>query len=231
MFRKETVIDGKGHIMGRLASHIAKQLLSGHKIIVVRCEKIVLSGSAQINRIKFMEYLNKSLLSNPRKGHKHFRSPARVFFKAVRGMLPRKTARGEAAMSRLKVFEGVPHPYDTKKKMIVTDALSLLKLKKFRPYTTLAELCIRVGWKHRAVVDKLENKRKERAKKYYLKKKDADKLREQKEKLKASTTVKEINDKLAKYGYQSILTHPSICLLYTSPSPRDLSTSRMPSSA
>ena len=29
----------------------------------------------------------------------------------------------------------------------------------------------------------------------------------------------------------SFATHPSTCLLYTSPSPRDLSTSRMPSSA
>jgi len=33
-------------------------------------------------------------------------------------------------------------------------------------------------------------------------------------------------------GYQEVLSDPSYaCLLYTSPSPRDLSTSRMPSSA
>ena len=104
-------------------------------------------------------------------------------------------------MSRLKVFEGVPHPYDTKKKMIVTDALSLLKLKKFRPHTNLEDLCDRVGWKHRAVVDRLETKRKERSKKYYTKKKEGVNLRQQKEKLKASASIKEINDKLAKYGY------------------------------
>ena len=29
MFKKVIVIDGKGHLMGRLASYIAKQLLSG----------------------------------------------------------------------------------------------------------------------------------------------------------------------------------------------------------
>ena len=33
------------------------------------------------------------------------------------------------------------------------------------------------------------------------------------------------------YGIEIIMTAPSVCLLYTSPSPRDLSTSRMPSSA
>ena len=109
MFNKETIIDGKGHIMGRLASYVAKQLLSGHKVIIVRSESIVLTVSYQRNKLKFREYLNKTLLSNPRKGHKHFRSPSRIFFKAVRGMLPRKTDRGEHAMSRLKVFEGIPH--------------------------------------------------------------------------------------------------------------------------
>ena len=201
MFNKETIIDGKGHIMGRLASYVAKQLLSGHKVIIVRSESIVLTGSYQRNKLKFREYLNKTLLSNPRKGHKHFRSPSRIFFKAVRGMLPRKTDRGEHAMSRLKVFEGIPHPYDRKKRMIVTDALRLLKLKSFRPCCQLKELCVRVGWKHNATVERLEAKRVERAKKYFETKTAADKLRLQKEKLQASGSIKEINEKLAKFGY------------------------------
>ena len=38
------VIDGKGHLMGRLASICAKELLEGKKIIVVRCDKIEKSG-------------------------------------------------------------------------------------------------------------------------------------------------------------------------------------------
>ena len=201
MFNKETVIDGKGHIMGRLASYVAKQLLSGHKIIVVRCERINLTGSVQYNRLKFREYLNKSLLTNPRKGHKHYRSPSRVFFKAVRGMLPRKTIRGEQAMSRLKVFEGIPHPYDRKKRMIVTDALKIMKVKSFRPICQLRELCMEVGWKHGAVLDRLESKRVERAKKYHTAKVESDKLREQKSKLQVSNSLKEINEKLAKFGY------------------------------
>ena len=201
MFNKETVIDGKGHIMGRLASYVAKQLLSGHKVIVVRCERIMLTGSVQYNRLKFREYLNKTLLTNPRKGHKHYRSPSRVFFKAVRGMLPRKTIRGEQAMSRLKVFEGIPHPYDRKKRMIVTDALKIMKVRSFRAKCELKELCMEVGWKHGTVLERLESKRIERAKKYHTAKVEADKLREQKSKLQASGSLKEINEKLAKFGY------------------------------
>jgi large subunit ribosomal protein L13Ae len=39
------VIDGKGHLLGRLASIVAKQALSGQKVVVVRCEEINVSGS------------------------------------------------------------------------------------------------------------------------------------------------------------------------------------------
>jgi large subunit ribosomal protein L13Ae len=31
-------------------------------------------------------------------------------------MLPHKTPRGAAALGKLKVFEGIPAPYDTKKR-------------------------------------------------------------------------------------------------------------------
>lgn len=43
-FQSQVVIDGKGHLLGRLASIVAKQLLSGQKIVVVRCEAINISG-------------------------------------------------------------------------------------------------------------------------------------------------------------------------------------------
>ena len=43
-----TVIDGKGHLLGRLTSIVAKQLLQGKKIVVVRTEAIVISGSRML---------------------------------------------------------------------------------------------------------------------------------------------------------------------------------------
>ena len=42
---------------------------------------------------------------------------------------------------------------------------------------------------------------------------------------------KQAGEKISGMGDVVVDTHASICLLYTSPSPRDLSTSRMPSSA
>lgn len=38
-------------------------------------------------------------------------------------MIPHKTKRGAAALARLKVFEGIPPPYDKIKRMVVPDAL------------------------------------------------------------------------------------------------------------
>ena len=46
MFEKEVVIDCRGHIMGRLASIVAKELLSGQKVVCVRCEELNITGSS-----------------------------------------------------------------------------------------------------------------------------------------------------------------------------------------
>jgi large subunit ribosomal protein L13Ae len=52
-------------------------------------------------------------------------------------MTPHKTARGAAALERLKLFEGVPPPYDKKKRMVVPEALRVLRLKPGRKYCTV----------------------------------------------------------------------------------------------
>ena len=52
-FEKEIVIDAKGHLLGRLASTVAKQLLNGQKITLVRCEEINIAGPFFRNKRKF----------------------------------------------------------------------------------------------------------------------------------------------------------------------------------
>lgn len=47
MFEAPVVIDGRGHLLGRLASVVAKELLGGQKVIIVRCEQITISGSRE----------------------------------------------------------------------------------------------------------------------------------------------------------------------------------------
>lgn len=50
------VVDGKGHLLGRLASVLAKQILSGQKVTVVRCEQINVSGSFFRNKVRIDDW-------------------------------------------------------------------------------------------------------------------------------------------------------------------------------
>ena len=78
-------------------------------------------------------------------------------------MVPHKTSRGAAALKRIQLFEGMPPPYDRKKKMVVPQALRVLRLKPGRKYCTIKRLSHEVGWHGKEVVDRLEEKRKVKA--------------------------------------------------------------------
>ena len=52
-------------VPGRLASTVAKQILNGQHIVVVRCEDINISGEFFRNKLKFHAYLRKRCRYNP----------------------------------------------------------------------------------------------------------------------------------------------------------------------
>ena len=62
-------------------------------------------------------------------------------------------------MERLKVFEGVPAPYDKKQRMVVPQALRVLRLKPGRKYCTVGRLSHEVGWKYQDVVARFVSSR------------------------------------------------------------------------
>jgi len=165
------IVDGKGHLLGRLASIIAKQILSGQKITVVRCEEINISGSFFRNKLRYHNFLHKRHIVNPKKsGPFHHRAPSKILYRAVRGMVPHKTARGAGALERLKLFEGVPPLYDRKKRFVIPEALRVLRLKPGRKYCTVKRLSHEVGWGYKDVVDRLEEKRKLKTVAFYERK-------------------------------------------------------------
>merc|ERR1712064_99594 len=86
-------------LMGRLAATVAKCLLQGQKVVVVRTEGLVISGNFYRNKLKVMEYLRKRHLTKPSRGPFHGRSPSKMFKHVIRGMLPHKTARGQTENS------------------------------------------------------------------------------------------------------------------------------------
>ena len=174
---KRIVIDARGHLLGRLAATVAKQLLEGQRIVVVRAEEINISGRHIRNKFIFLRYLDKRRNTNPSRGPYHYRAPSKIFWKAVRGMLPHKTPRGALALAKLKVYEGVPPPFDHVKRVVVPSALRVLRLKPMRRFTNLGKLATEVGWTYSDVVNKLEAKRKVKAAAFYQRQKQLDKFR------------------------------------------------------
>lgn len=195
------VVDGKGHLLGRLASIVAKQLLSGQKVVVVRAEELNISGNFFRSKLKYQSFLRKKSTSNPRKSSTHhYRAPSRIFWRTVRGMLPHKTPRGAAAMERMKVFEGIPAPFDKMKRMVVPAALRVLRLKPGRAYTSVGRLSHEFGWKYQEVLADLEAKRKEASAAYYEEKQEAKAAFRQTLFAKAGQLEK-VNKTLAELGY------------------------------
>ena len=194
------VVDGKGHLLGRLASIVAKQLLNGKKIVVVRTEQIIISGSITRNKVRYAQFVQKRTNTNPRRGPFHFRSPARIFWRTLRGMLPHKTVRGQLALGRLATYEGIPEPYDKQKRLVVPDALKVLRMRADRNFCLLGELSKEVGWGYTDLVAKLEATRKAKEQAYYQEKKAASTAKDQKIKSIAAK-LEAPNKVLAAYGY------------------------------
>merc|ERR1712032_1654586 len=168
---KVIVVDCRAHMLGRLASVIAKQLLTGQHVVCVRTEGITISGGITRQKMKFSRFLRLRMNTKPSKGPIHYRSPARILWRTIRGMLPHKTKRGAAALERLKTFEGIPAPYDKMKRAVIPDALKVLRLQSGHKFCTLERLAGEVGWKHGATLKELEAKRIASSAEYYAAKK------------------------------------------------------------
>ena len=152
------------------------------------------------NRVKYAQFRNKAMNTNPRKGPFHYKAPAMMVWRTIRGMVHQKTARGQAAIGRLSTFDGIPAPYDKQKRVVVPAALRTMRLKPGRKYTVMGVLADSVGWKHKELLVRLETKRKADAKDFYNAKKAKASLRKQAEEACAGELTK-VNEVLAAAGY------------------------------
>lgn len=142
--------------------------------------------------------MHKRINTNPRRGAKHWKSPSRIFWKVIRGMLPHKSPRGADALGKLKVFEGVPFPYDMKKRMVIPDALKTLRLKSHRKYCSLSELATVTGWTKAATIERVEERRKVKSAAFYERKQKKEAARA---KASGDKACAKFNAELAKLGF------------------------------
>ena len=138
---RETTIDAKGLVLGRMASIVAKRLLNGERINIVNAEEAVISGK----RLSIIRESKRFLeVGHFRRGPLHPRRPDLIVKKVVRGMLPRKKPRGQKALKRLRVHIGVPQELRDKEKETITEVAA----RNLRgPYIRVSELARNIGWK------------------------------------------------------------------------------------
>ncbi|MEM2110992.1 MAG: 50S ribosomal protein L13 [Candidatus Bathyarchaeia archaeon] len=138
--QKTTIIDAKGLVLGRMASVVAKRLLSGEKIIIVNAKEAVISGKKSSIIKSAEDFLQ---VGHFRKGPFHPRRPDNIVRKTIRGMIPHKKARGERALKRLKVFSNVPREFEEAEKETISE-ISARNLKC--SYIKVSELARAIGW-------------------------------------------------------------------------------------
>ena len=107
------IINGKGLVMGRLASFAAKELLKGEEVIVLNCNEVIITGNKKNIENEFQE--KRSKMGSSLKGPKHRRMSEKIVKRSIRGMLPNyREGRGRNAWKRLMCFNETPKEYEGK---------------------------------------------------------------------------------------------------------------------
>ena len=126
------IIDGKNATMGRLASYVAQQALRGEDIVIVNCNKVIITGSKKDIKKKWQE--KRSKVGSGQKGPKVSRNADKIVKRCIRGMLPNhRKGRGKIAYQKIKCYVGIPKEFEESKKIVSG------KQKKFK-FITVKEL-------------------------------------------------------------------------------------------
>jgi len=100
----ELVINGENEILGRVASYAAKNALQGKTVIILNCDKVLISG----NKAAIMD---KYLTMRMRKAVHYPSVPEQIVKRTIRGMIKHKSGRGAAAFKKIKCYNNTPEEY------------------------------------------------------------------------------------------------------------------------
>ncbi len=144
MSSEDTIyVDAANQIAGRLASKVAKLILTGRRVVVLNAEKALISGSRNSVITQWKKSLELSSRVNPIYGPIHPRRPDNILRRMVRGMTPRKKPKGLIAMKRLRVYIGTPSDVKVPK---LTQFKDTAASRPIPVYVTMSELSKNLGW-------------------------------------------------------------------------------------
>lgn len=144
------LMDAKNQILGRFCSQVAKKALLGEKIVIINAKDAIISGTKRNIHEKYLEKLNISTATNPRRGPFWPRRPDTFMRNIIKKMLPTKKIRGKDALKRVHVYIGaIPGRFQKRYQTLVPTEIpnsDKKRLSYYNKYITLENLCLRIGW-------------------------------------------------------------------------------------
>jgi large subunit ribosomal protein L13 len=134
------VVDGTNMIFGRLASQIAKRLIKGEEIHLINAEKLVIIGKPEQISQRYLTKRGIRHKGTPERSPVWSRVPHLLVKRMIRGMLPRKSSRGVAALKRLRVYTGNP------KKLEINLKVDNATFDGVPKHTTVYDVCKSIGY-------------------------------------------------------------------------------------
>lgn len=111
------IIDGENAVLGRLASYVAKETLKGEEVVILNCDKIIITGNKK--NIKESFEIKRGRFGSSQKGPKHPKTTEKIVKRAIRGMLPdHRKGRGRIAYKNIKCHAGIPKEFEDSKKIV-----------------------------------------------------------------------------------------------------------------
>ncbi|MBU7014025.1 MAG: 50S ribosomal protein L13 [Theionarchaea archaeon] len=135
------IINAENLILGRMASFVAKKLLEGEEVTIVKAEKAVIVGSKDYVFRRYKQRVDRADIANPWRGPHFPRTPEGIVRRAIKGMLPSRRIRGRKALKNLQVFTGVPEKYK-KTDEVPIDSI----LERTSSFVTIGEISHFLGY-------------------------------------------------------------------------------------
>ncbi|EQD81060.1 50S ribosomal protein L13P [mine drainage metagenome] len=102
--------------MGDYLQKLAKELLNGEEIVIVNSAQVVVTGGRDAVLKRFR---SRRDIGSVRKGPHYPRTPNAILRRSIGQMLPKKTTRGQEALSRCRVYNFEPKTLkDVKKERV-----------------------------------------------------------------------------------------------------------------
>jgi len=135
-FTPDTVVDGRGCILGRVASIVADRALEGETIAVVNAEGMIVTGREEDVVARFKK---RTELQSDR-GPYYPKRPDEIAKRSIRGMVPHKRPRGRQAFERVRVY--LDNPFDEEPEVLEGTSLDRLSNTRF---VELGEVSAQLG--------------------------------------------------------------------------------------